>query len=302
MKFSYRNRDDDNVRSGWIKAYAQKAKVLARYMPSGPTLPQTGYFVQRNVDNFVGFALSSYVQKQITTYPFLPMVDEWDVDIPAIPPDRQSPDLFIAFEDDQSSGVIFDNILTTGDEGLFGINANCPSVLDSGSEDLTISALIPTDQYPESYQFDRQVWLGIIASTLANGAYQLNIKEIATCEPSNSNLYASVEITGPGGQNIYTSPPSTSSPGQPINAANPLSIQASGLSDTLVITGEHTNDYIQFTYGATSWTSSNTYGIANCTLQGSNWDPNGPSGCPQAAAIVSAPETRSSLVLSFTWN
>lgn len=234
----------------------------------------------------------------------MPITYDVNIDPPALPPDRQSTDPFIVF-DNQSSGTVLVNFTTAeaGDARHLKDDGHCPTVLDSSSgEDLVIGALVPADQYPESYRSQRQVWLGMVEKELFAGTCQLHIKEIATCEPSNSNLYAAVTITGPGGQKIYTSPSSTSSPGQPINAAHSLSLQAYGLSDTLVITGEHTHDYIQFSYGAISWTSSTTDGKANCTLKGANWNQKGPSGCPKAAAIVSAPETRPSLVLSFMWN
>jgi hypothetical protein len=50
--------------SGWTKAYGCKlAKILARFLPAGTSSKQTGYFVQRNDDNLVSFALANYVHK-----------------------------------------------------------------------------------------------------------------------------------------------------------------------------------------------------------------------------------------------
>ncbi len=45
----------------------------------------------------------------------------------------------------------------------------------------------------------------------------------------------------------------------------------SKLSDPLVITGEHENDYVQFTIGTLSWQSKSPNGGASCKVGG--WDP-----------------------------
>ena len=49
------------------KAYGPlHTKILARYEPDSPTdFPQTGYYVQRNADNFAMYALAKYVQSKI---------------------------------------------------------------------------------------------------------------------------------------------------------------------------------------------------------------------------------------------
>ncbi|KAJ2984320.1 hypothetical protein NUW58_g6102 [Xylaria curta] len=58
-----------------VTAYGPKhAKILARFLPRSPVLKQTGYFVQRNDDNFVYFALAKYIQSKTGLYPFLPVV------------------------------------------------------------------------------------------------------------------------------------------------------------------------------------------------------------------------------------
>lgn len=45
----------------------------------------------------------------------------------------------------------------------------------------------------------------------------------------------------------------------------------SKLPNPLVITGEHENDYLQFTYGTLSWHSNTPNGGGSCTVGG--WDP-----------------------------
>ena len=45
----------------------------------------------------------------------------------------------------------------------------------------------------------------------------------------------------------------------------------SRLPNPLTITGEHENDYVQFTYGSLSWQSKTPNGGGSCTVGG--WDP-----------------------------
>ncbi|KAK8069450.1 hypothetical protein PG994_006066 [Apiospora phragmitis] len=84
--------------------------------------------------------------------------------------------------------------------------------------------------------------------------------------------------------NLYKTLGSAHSPGQPIDDGYSLELK-SGMDSTLTTVGEHTNDYIQFHYGSTSWTSFDTKGDASCKLVGDNWDKNGPKGCPNAMAV-----------------
>lgn len=123
-------------------------------------------------------------------------------------------------------------------------------------------------------------------NTAASGTCKLAITEIWTCEPVEKNLYARINLTGADGKVIYTTQRSVHSPGVPINDAFPLKLKEDGMSETLTVIGEHTNDYIQFHYGSTSWTSGTNDGKASCQLNGDDWNKNGPQGCP-APAIVS---------------
>ena len=58
--------------------------------------------------------------------------------------------------------------------------------------------------------------------------------------------------------------------GVPIDVGNSYSF-TSKLLHPLVITGEHENDYVQFTIGGLSWQSKTPSGGASCTVGG--WDP-----------------------------
>lgn len=120
------------------------------------------------------------------------------------------------------------------------------------------------------------------------GTCKMSITEIWTCESVDKNLYADIRLTGSNGTVLYTTEQSTTSPGIPINDANRETLKENGLPQELIIIGEHTNDYIQFYYGTTAWTSGTTNGNANCQLNGRDWNKGGPSGCPAGEAIVSS--------------
>lgn len=57
-----------------MKVYGLKlAKILARFQPISLLLTQPGYFVQRNDDSLVYFALSNFLAAKLGNYPFLPL-------------------------------------------------------------------------------------------------------------------------------------------------------------------------------------------------------------------------------------
>ncbi|RYP12592.1 hypothetical protein DL765_007223 [Monosporascus sp. GIB2] len=145
---------------------------------------------------------------------------------------------------------------------------------------------IPHESYPDAYWREWDKWIKSLGSDEAAGKCNLMITEIWTCEDVASNLYARLTLTNPESKTLYRTPGSAHSPGQPINDNGPLHISEVGMKDTLVITGEHTNDYILFNYGSVSWTSSQTDGDARCSLEEEDWDKNLPPGCPNAAAIM----------------
>lgn len=108
----------------------------------------------------------------------------------------------------------------------------------------------------------------------ATGTCQIHVKEFQSCfVPADMDLDAIVTMRDNAGTQIGQT--DESSPGVSINANNPYAFRSS-LSDALIITGEHTRDYVQFSLGALSWTSADTSGSAYCSTGG--WDPaQGPS-------------------------
>lgn len=77
--------------------------------------------------------------------------------------------------------------------------------------------------------------------------------------------------------------------GYAMDDGNPYNFQST-LADPLVITGEHKNDYVQFTIGALSWQSRTPNGGASCRVGG--WDPkDGPMCKIENATAVSEGRT-----------
>lgn len=280
-----RYKDTNGETKGPLRAYtARYSKLLARFLPSnkGKNPKSTGYWVQRNVDNFSRYAMAKYLEGKIGGYPFLPLIYDKLLH-PLDPGSRPGKSSLVAFQADKDSEAKVD--LDTSDIDALDGEVDVDST-HTTDEIFEIGQSIGVDEYPESYKKAYAGWLDILKGK-SDGTCKVLVREIWTCEDVASNLYASVEITDASGKTVYTTPGSAHSPGQPINDDRPLKLMKSGMDKTLTIVGEHTNDYIQFSYGSTSWTSSDTEGDASCKLVGDDWDKNGPKGCPDARAVVS---------------
>lgn len=95
------------------------------------------------------------------------------------------------------------------------------------------------------------------------------------CLTNSKNLVASLKLMDDKKETIGKTDISGGSLGEHIDAGNSYRFK-SKLHNDLVITGEHQGDYVQFTVGDISWTSSEANGGANCAMGG--WDPkHGPS-------------------------
>jgi hypothetical protein len=183
IKYTYYDDDDKKEKSSrWTKAYGSTfAKILARFQPRSTFSIQTGYFVQRNADNLVSFALANYVQKQIKSYPFLPLIYEKIKEEPMLPPKRESTDPFVIFAADGDNPVSFVNFTTAANGGARQLrdDGDCPTVLkNDNGEDLEIGAPIPSDQYPKSYWDERNKWLEAIKGEDSPGTCKVAITEI----------------------------------------------------------------------------------------------------------------------------
>ncbi|KAI4858757.1 hypothetical protein F4820DRAFT_204727 [Hypoxylon rubiginosum] len=279
-----RYEDPKGEPKGPLKAYtARYSKLLARFLPSnkGKNPKSTGYWVQRNVDNFSRYAMAKYLEGKIGGYPFLPLIYD-KLLYPLIPDPRPGKSSVVAFQADKNSDAKVD--VDTSDIDALDGEADVDST-HTTDEVFEVGQPIGVDEYPESYKKAYAGWLDILQGK-SDGTCKVQVKEIWTCEDAASNLYASVQITDASGKTVYTTPGSAHSPGQPINDGHPLKLKESGMDNTLTMVGEHTNDYIQFSYGSTSWTSNDTKSDASCKLVGDNWDKNGPKGCPNAMAVT----------------
>ena len=105
----------------------------------------------------------------------------------------------------------------------------------------------------------------------ATGNCSFHLTETQDCSSDATNLYAIVKLYDNDKTVIGETPTNATNPiGEPINTSDPYNF-ASKLPNAIVITGEHENDYVQFTYGGLSWTSRTTTGPATCSNGG--WDP-----------------------------
>ncbi|KAJ6437230.1 aspartate-tRNA ligase [Purpureocillium lavendulum] len=286
IKIRYTKKDGQ--RSRWVTAYGAKhAKILARFLPISPSSKQTGYFVQRNDDNFVYFALANYIKSKTKWYPFLPVVAEHDIAIPMLPGPRSIQPI-VTYQDngEQPANLIQFSPETVGNTSQISGASDCP-VADVQAGDpntFDMGKAIPSSSYPDSYWKERDGWIKSLGDNNDNGGTcKMTIKEVWTCESIDSNLYAEVLIKNPKGKTLYATPGSAHSPGQPINDKSPLKLTVPGMQETLIIVGEHTNDYMQFYYGNKAWRSGDRKGDARCSLKGQDWG-KGPTGCPNAMA------------------
>ncbi|KAK2606049.1 hypothetical protein QQS21_003567 [Conoideocrella luteorostrata] len=284
----------DSRRNGEIsrptKAYeARLSKLLARFLPKEPTKKKpnpksTGWWVQRNVDNFSRYAMAHYLQDKIGGYPFMPFIYD-ELRDPLTPDPRPGKTSLIGFQADNGTAAVkltMDKSDASDQNEDGDVNVDSTHTTDEVFE---VGKPIPLDAYSDAYRKAYGEWVDALKGK-SDGKCKLEVEEIWTCEDVASNLYASVKITDNGGKVVYTTPGSAHSPGQPINDGHALQINEKGMAKTLTLVGEHTNDYIQFSYGDKSWTSNDDKGDATCKLVGDNWDKDGPKGCPNAKAVV----------------
>ena len=120
-------------------------------------------------------------------------------------------------------------------------------------------------------------------SLYATGTCSFHVDEYQNCADDSKNLFAVITMYDNAKTVIGTTSSPAGSLGVSISTAYSF---ISTLASPMVVTGEHENDYIQFTIGALSFTSRTTTGSATCSNGG--WDPrNGPQ-CGGRAGNVNA--------------
>lgn len=280
-------------------------KILARWK-GGAGLGSTGYWVQRNSDNLAYYALAKYVTlKNDNIYPHIPVV----INEIAGPPYPHHLDTLAEFITDGSN--LFLN--TTDDVQTFSQDwANSTSDDQSGCSDdangdaaalagsaISIDGFAPTSAYPDDYNSQVSSWVAALHTAsptpqpqpqptplpappspppYVSGQCSFHLTETQTCASNSENLFAIINLKDGAGNDIgNTSVDREKNPiGDGINADSSLSFN-SKLPHALVITGEHRNDYIQFTYDGLSWKSKTPNGGAYCNNGG--WDPRGGPLC-----------------------
>lgn len=105
----------------------------------------------------------------------------------------------------------------------------------------------------------------------ATGTCCLHLTETQDCESDADNLYGSVLLVDNNKATIGQSVINADNPvGYAMDSGKSYSFD-SKLPNPIVITGEHENDYVQFTYGSVSWQSKGPNDGGSCTVGG--WNP-----------------------------
>jgi hypothetical protein len=126
--------------------------------------------------------------------------------------------------------------------------------------------------------------------TAAPGICKLDVFEVWTCQSVDENLIAAIRVNGTDGETLYSTPETPGQPvGQPINDKTPYKIQTDEMKQQLIVTGEHTGDYIQFNYGSLSGRYDTTDGNAKCEQKSNiGWnDQDHAAKCPKNSAVSS---------------
>lgn len=118
----------------------------------------------------------------------------------------------------------------------------------------------------------------------ATGTCSFHLTETQDCDSNyNNNLYGNVVMYDNNKAIIGSTVNDNDHPiGYGMNDGHPYSF-SSKLPNPLVITGEHENDYVQFTYGSLSWQSKTPNGGGSCTVGG--WDPRDGPVCVSRAGV-----------------
>lgn len=291
-------------------------KVLARWQGSAEP-GTTGYWIQRNADNFAFYALAKYLMgKNGNIYPHLPMVVRTQLtNAPTVLPPpgtlaefvTDGSDFYLNTTDDSTA---FDAEWAIDDYPGCTDDEDSDAISEAGSP-IDIDGFAPASAYPD-YNSQVSSWISALvtptplstptssditaspdvtasssltastSATLSPSAIapsplysarqcSFHLTETQTCNTVTKNLYAIIHLKYGIGIDIGDTN---------VNFTDPLRVGindgagypfASFLPYPLVVTGEHEDDYVQFTYGGLSWQSRTPNGGAHCDVGG--WDP-----------------------------
>jgi hypothetical protein len=268
-------------------------KVLARWQGSNF---KVGHYVQRNADNLAYYALAKYVTgKNNNIYPHLPIVNR-EIEGPPYPgllADFTTADtnFYLNTTDDLSTFKTDWSVEVGADYPGCSDNENPNENADAGPL-ININGFSPNSAYPDDYNKQVATWVAALstaspappsstaapppppsttaaAPAYATGQCSFHLTETQDCEADSSNLFAIINLKDGRGADIGDTP-TTNPIGAGINDGGSYTFN-SKLPNPLVVTGEHKNDYVQFTYGGLSWQSKTPNGGAHCDVGG--WDP-----------------------------
>ena len=290
------------------------SKLLARWQ-GGPGLGSTGYWVQRNSDNLAYYALAKYVTSKIgNIYPHLPLVTN-ELNGPPYP---APPATLADFVSDGTNFYLntTDSVSTFETDWSLDVGDDYPGCSDDANPDadseagsaISIDGFAPASAYPDAYNSQVSSWIAALGTGTVNpttappptsptsappptsptstppayvtGTCSFHLTETQDCTDDSENLFAIVNLKDGAGNDIGDTnvDPTTDPIGIGINSGAPYSFD-SKLPNPIVITGEHENDYVQFTYGSLSWQSKTPNGGGSCNNGG--WDPRDGPICGQ---------------------
>jgi hypothetical protein len=141
--------DEDGEEKSKIRtAYgALRTKILTRYQ--GSSSKPTGYYVQRNADNLMHFALAKYVTKKLgNLYPYLPIVESPEGK-PVRPKIVNSLGLDYIAEFYSENGRVY---LNSTDSDLDEASEGCiNSGVNNDRDIVVVDEFTPDSEYPEGY-------------------------------------------------------------------------------------------------------------------------------------------------------
>ena len=251
----------------WHECYGPYySKMLRNFVDADPQY--SGYFTQRNADNYAWFALALYVQGQINQYPGTPSPGRRK---PVSEPRNSATHL--APEGLPSDSQDVDQIPEDGDEPPSTTYPGCPDTYGSDVAAAAVSSSIVAAHASQTAAPPPPPPPPPTTSQKPTGTCCFHLDEWQDCNDDSKNLYANITLYDNTKKVIYQTPENYFAKGglgEPINVGNKATFQGP-LSQPVQVTGEHEKDYIQFTYGSLSWTSRTTSGPANCHNGG--WNP-----------------------------
>ncbi|KIW10169.1 hypothetical protein PV08_11130 [Exophiala spinifera] len=158
ITYTFRNQNGKLFTFDRTAYGSARCKLLARFKPGVGDF-STGYYVQRNAENLVYYALAKYVQKKLGAYPHIPVIREYAITLPPY----KKPKPVIEY-------ISIDNKTVLLDEPDLEPVPGCSDRLDEDSPDtLTLGTPYDDSEYPSDYRIQMAQWVGALSDTPAPG-------------------------------------------------------------------------------------------------------------------------------------